>query len=175
LLALPDRADSSPGDDCLNQTLALLVCFNQLRLDILERCQARATCVHLFCWKPAMPLKAGTGVRMVTGADPAQYDRVEMDSQVVTGSGSSASEAGSSSGEQSDSTVASVPLSMPRRSLQLQFTCGKCGARTWRASHLHAAPVCSMQKHAGLHSWCSPHGVYFPVHSELEGMGMEGC
>jgi hypothetical protein len=35
---------------------------------------------------------------------------------------------GGSGSDQSDSSTASVQLPMPRRSLQLQFTCGKCGA-----------------------------------------------
>ena len=33
--------------------------------------------------------------------------------------------------DQSDSSTASVQLPMPRRSLQLQFTCGKCGAKLY--------------------------------------------
>ena len=45
-----------------------------------------------------------------------------------------------SASDQSDSSVASVQLSMPRRSLQLQFTCGKCGA---------AFPLCRLVVHLG--------------------------
>ena len=45
------------------------------------------------------------------------------------GSGDDSHDAASGSGsDESDGNVASLRLPMPRRSLQLQFTCGKCGA-----------------------------------------------
>ena len=91
---------------------------------------------------------AGTSGYSVTKADAAQQDRLgdaDRDSRLDSGcSEEGGREISSSSGEQSDSTVASVPLSRPRRSLQLQFTCGKCGVRGWRASQLDASSVGSM-------------------------------
>ena len=75
-----------------------------------------------------------TGAGELIAVDPVRQgprDDLKQGSQGdgnLSEEGSSTSDSSSGS-EQSDGTgVASVPLSMPRRSLQLQFTCGKCGA-----------------------------------------------
>lgn len=69
------------------------------------------------------------------GARTASPDSGAADStDQGAGSGSSTSGAemesqidGESGGSDGDAGVASIPLDMPRRSMQLTFTCGKCG------------------------------------------------
>ena len=92
----------------------------------------------------------GTAVGSFTGVDPAQQDRhgnyvresQEGSNCADDGSTSSSVDSGSA---QSGGTVASVPLSMPRRSLQLQFTCGKCGALWLRALVCEASCTVAVQ------------------------------
>ena len=59
-----------------------------------------------------------------SGGDGIAADSVDIDVEGPSSQGD-----GSGGGSAADGgSVASIPLDMPRRSLQLTFTCGKCGA-----------------------------------------------
>ena len=67
--------------------------------------------------------RASLNTLAATSSGEAPFGRCDSGGEDSEGLGSDHSGEGSSSG----SDVASIQLDMPRRSMQLTFTCGKCG------------------------------------------------